>query len=420
MNLSKVFVALVTSMVLAGCDGGNSESGTSSTASESTTATATAVIPAVGISVEAGYGRVAPVGSAIQLNATVSVLQGTTLLWEQVSGTSAPLNDATIEDPSFVVPVVGDSELLVFKLTADDGRSDPVSDTVVVEAWVRAAAASLTAYGDFSGNEGWGCTVDPASESTLTVTENGDQIDYASNGMPAHATGVFPNSGNPNTISEVTSNYSIPAAPVQTNTTTEVLEFGVTLDGVKLERDTAESYQNSGVWRYEAITAGLAAGETTNVSYSWLGTDCNNAHVQPTGSYHYHGLPESIINDQGDAGAETPSMILGGYAADGFPIYLRYGYIDANDATSGLSVMEGSWEVLSGTRGSGPGGSFDGTFREDWQFVSGTGQLDECNGRFGVTPENPEGIYHYYLTDDYPFIPRCVMGTPDPSFRMGR
>ncbi|MDE2828830.1 MAG: YHYH protein, partial [Gemmatimonadota bacterium] len=65
-------------------------------------------------------------------------------------------------------------------------------------------------------------------------------------------------------------------------------------------------------------------------------------------------------------------------------------------------------------------GAYDGTFREDWQFVAGSGDLDQCNGRFGVTPEFPEGIYHYYLTEDYPYIPRCVWGTPDPSFRQRR
>ena len=36
--------------------------------------------------------------------------------------------------------------------------------------------------------------------------------------------------------------------------------------------------------------------------------------------------------------------------------------------------------------------------------------LDECNGRFGVTPEFPGGIYHYYLTDSFPFGQRCVKG----------
>ena len=34
-----------------------------------------------------------------------------------------------------------------------------------------------------------------------------------------------------------------------------------------------------------------------------------------------------------------------------------------------------------------------------------------------MTPELPEGVYHYYLSDDDPDIPRYVGGSPDPSFR---
>ena len=36
--------------------------------------------------------------------------------------------------------------------------------------------------------------------------------------------------------------------------------------------------------------------------------------------------------------------------------------------------------------------------------------LDECNGRHGVTPEFPKSIYHYYATDSYPYLQRCVKG----------
>ncbi len=42
--------------------------------------------------------------------------------------------------------------------------------------------------------------------------------------------------------------------------------------------------------------------------------------------------------------------------------------------------------------------------------MAGSGDLDECNGRTGVTPEFPNGIYHYYATDTYPFLQRCVKG----------
>ena len=69
----------------------------------------------------------------------------------------------------------------------------------------------------------------------------------------------------------------------------------------------------------------------------------------------------------------------------------------------------------------GPGGKYDGTFIQDYEFVKGSGDLDECNGRKGVTPEYPDGTYYYVVTDAFPFIPRFYRGTPDSSFerRMG-
>jgi hypothetical protein len=30
-----------------------------------------------------------------------------------------------------------------------------------------------------------------------------------------------------------------------------------------------------------------------------------------------------------------------------------------------------------------------------------------------VTPESPtSSVYHYFITDAYPFVPRCVFGAP--------
>lgn len=63
-----------------------------------------------------------------------------------------------------------------------------------------------------------------------------------------------------------------------------------------------------------------------------------NGHVQPNGNYHYHGLPESLINKLGDTGQK---MVLMGYAADGFPIYGRWGYSTASNSTSAIKRIKG-------------------------------------------------------------------------------
>ena len=46
-----------------------------------------------------------------------------------------------------------------------------------------------------------------------------------------------------------------------------------------------------------------------------------------------------------------------------------------------------------------------GAFTQDFEYEEGYGDLDECNGRVGVTPEFPEGIYYYVVTDAFPISP---------------
>ena len=45
-----------------------------------------------------------------------------------------------------------------------------------------------------------------------------------------------------------------------------------------------------------------------------------------------------------------------------------------------------------------------------FEYIDGYGDLDECNGRVGVTPEFPDGIYYYMVTDDFPYFSRCLKG----------
>ena len=108
-----------------------------------------------------------------------------------------------------------------------------------------------------------------------------------------------------------------------------------------------------------------------------------------------------------------------GYAAAGFPIYALYGYSDPKEPTKGIKQIRSSWRLKSGTRPDGPGGRYDGTFINDWQYVDGAGDLNESNARFTVTPEYPKGTFAYLLSDGFPFVPRSFVGTLDSSFRKG-
>ena len=421
--ISRPFV-LATAVLLTACGGGGGGSGAPQPVSGGPPTppppTDPAPPPSGPLTIDAGYGRVVVPGTRVNLSATVTEGEASTIAWRQTAGTSVTLDPVDSLTPSFTAPSADSGETLAFEVTARNGDTT-ATDSVLVEIWVADQDPNDgTLLGDFSAKPGWACDRDPVAAPELTTEDLGNVTEYYTNGIPAHATGTFPNQGNPNTIHTVFQTWRVPKVPERTDTATDMATFGITLDGIKLERDTAESFRNEGVWRYEAITPGIARRQSAGARFEWLGTDCNNAHVQPTGAYHYHGLPEGLINRLGEGVDGATDMIVGGFAADGFPFYLRYGYRDPDDPQSGLVALRGSWMLRPGTRPSGPGGPYDGTFREDWEYVEGSGDLDRCNGRFGVTPEYPAGTYHYYITDDYPFIPRCVFGTPDGSFRVRR
>jgi hypothetical protein len=208
-------------------------------------------------------------------------------------------------------------------------------------------------------------------------------------GLPNHATGAFPNRSNPNRISAQAYSFRLPLHPAKTghpsfyppNTL-----FGVAVNGVVFDPNTAEFWNNDRRWMIEALSGARP-----------LGIDQNNAHVQPNGAYHYHGLPTGLI---ATLGAARPLLI--GWAADGFPIYV-------GDARPG-------WRLKSERDAGGPGGRPDGTYARDYEYVSGLGDLDECDGRQGATPEFPQGTYYYVVTAQFPYVPRCFMGTVDASF----
>ncbi len=250
--------------------------------------------------------------------------------------------------------------------------------------------------------------VSPAFAPKVTIrTENGKRI-IESNGIPDHNVGKFPRRGNPNTIAPQNYHFEMPLQPKVADKPSLVTmqAFGIAVNGVVFDPNAAEWWQDdrSSGWQYEA-----------NASKLDLGLDANSAHVQPNGAYHYHGIPQGLMKKLNPE--NKPQIIHVGWAADGFPIYARWDYSNAKDAISQIKEMKSSYRIKKGTRPGGPGEKYDGTYLADYEYIAGSGDLDECGGRFGVTPENPEGIYHYVLTDDYPYIPRLYKGTPDPSFQ---
>jgi len=180
--------------------------------------------------------------------------------------------------------------------------------------------------------------------------------------------------------------------------------FGIALNGVVFDPSNDERWndQRRSGWTYETVT-----------NKPGYGLDINNGHIGDNGAYHYHGSPIGLLKDI-PAGED---MRLIGYAADGFPIYDQFGYVEPNDPESGTKKLSPSYRFKPGNRPTGPGGPHDGTFFEDWQYVEDVGDLDECNGRTGVTPEYPDGTYYYVITEKFPCVPRMFRGTPDRTFQ---
>jgi hypothetical protein len=271
------------------------------------------------------------------------------------------------------------------------------------------------------------CDVTAAELAAMTAphqyveSDDGVTRTITANGIPDHDVGTFPNAGNPNTITAQSYHYTMPVGPSGAGEDL-VKVFAIAESGVVFDPYTAEFWNDDPNWRYEALRYATApdyfgnhGGDDSTMHPNSLGVDCNYAHVQPNGAYHYHGIPEKML-------PASPALTFLGWAADGYPVFGRWGYVDANDSGSGLKVMTSSYHIKSGSRGPGaPSGDYDGTFVADWEYQPGLGDLDECNGRTGVVTVDGSEVttYHYYVTDSYPYIPHCFHAAPDSSFDAG-
>lgn len=196
---------------------------------------------------------------------------------------------------------------------------------------------------------------------------------------------------------------------------TDIYTFGVGTNGVKYDPSSGEYFEDTGTgennidWHVEA-------------RYIFSGNFGNNGgHLNPFGEYHYHDVPaDYFATDLGITIAEHSPIV--GWAADGFPMYYKFVYTDPNDTSSAITELSSGYTLKSGTRPgdgvSAPDGSYTGLYYEDYEYTTAT--LDSCNGRWGKTPDFPDGTYYYVLTDTYPYIPRCFKGTAvDHTFRVG-
>ena len=211
------------------------------------------------------------------------------------------------------------------------------------------------------------------------------------NGIPNHEVGTFPNSNNPNSISVQNVSKSFTLCPsIIYESGLEVvgpaMAIAYALNSVKFDPATAGRCNDAGEcslargegnWNIEAL------GHDTFD----FGDDMNHAHVQPNGAYHYHGMPELLIDFLGD---NDNGMTLIGCASDGFPVYARYGYADPKDSQSQLKALTTSYRLKSQADENrpntltailgGPNATNNinklipmGAFAQDYEYVEGLG-----------------------------------------------
>ncbi len=248
------------------------------------------------------------------------------------------------------------------------------------------------------------------------IPSNVQTVQYSANNVYVSAScipgyDIGPWAGNPNIPANQNFVFKITRTPVK-NTgafiATGLGHIGVFTNGVSIfNPKDAMSYNNQNVWFRNAV---VVEGPSFD--------DCLG-HPAPNGEYHHHLNPTCLYADS-FATAHSPII---GYAFDGFPVYGAYAYANTN-GTGGIKRMQSSYDKRNITKrttlpdgstatSAGPDVSAQyplGYFVEDFVYNAGSGDLDEHNGRFCVTPEYPAGQYCYFATLDidqvaeYPYL----------------
>ncbi len=276
--------------------------------------------------------------------------------------------------------------------------------------------------------ENIGCCATPEVPSVFYEFVEGDTRSIYSNGFPNHAY-CFNNNNIPSQIYHL---FRLDKTPAIADEVTSILGntgrprryFGVAMNGVIYAPAPATPFifenPNTGQLNWDWVF------EPTNNQGQGMGLvslDCASAHTGPQG-YHYHGeMFEYLetINPGITALTNTEGILQVGWASDGFPILYRFG----PDAEGNIKELRPSYQLISGLRpGDGieePCGPYTGKYVNDYEYICGKGDLDECNGiAQQITLTTSEGEetfdYFYMITSEFPQVSRCLVGTVSPDF----
>ncbi|MEM8878226.1 MAG: YHYH protein [Pseudomonadota bacterium] len=221
-------------------------------------------------------------------------------------------------------------------------------------SWVRGGSYFINEKPVVDGQVTW--------PSEISVALEGDRRNVRANNLPDHPTGVFPVSRsddafaydrNPNPIRPQTILLSLPANP-QPAASPSCVPMGMI------------GFMLSGGALYNAVDARGRDAPAYEMQ------DACSGHPQQTGQYHYHDRSACLKDTRSQPGGHSD---LVGYALDGFGIFGIHG--------EGGKVMTNA-------------------------------DLDACHGHSHVIEWNGRHVemYHYHLTDQYPYSIGCYRGTP--------
>jgi len=134
-----------------------------------------------------------------------------------------------------------------------------------------------------------------------------------------------------------------------------------------------------------SVNNNILYGNTNEI----IKSSSNNLEYSVSG---YFGFIQNIFKDN----PSKHSPIIG-WAYDGNPIYGSYGYSDPQNINSTIKSLVSGYSLNQSNIFNRPSGFVSGFFIDDYQFTN-SGDLDECNGRYCLTPEFPNGVYAYFAT----------------------
>ena len=182
----------------------------------------------------------------------------------------------------------------------------------------------------------------------------------------------------------------------------QVIDAIVTNTGIGYDSNTTEvrSFSRGSNGAYVARVRSLTLNNTHRFGDSFLSTKEDSLRFSILG--YSQDIANNFENTFTVTGSGEFDQITGhspivGWAYDGNPIYGPFGYSDPDNINSDLKIITPSYITNISNVKNRPAGYSAGFFVEDY-YYNGTGDLDIHNGRFGKTPEFPNGVYAYFTT----------------------